>query len=753
MRPLNRGVKVVRLNPGRGTNNPRLSTAQDFRAPFPGARDSLVMPNNQPGRLTGYPAIEMLEGRGMVIPNDDFAEMNNIDRQYASPGGQALPIDFAFGQKAGAQIGFNRSGPTGPNRNPAKEYPTMYMLEPMRSAVTDEFGRTKMLSVPISTRDLMTGIDIDRSGANPQWTPDTLARAESLELQRQAADRKLTRPYTWVDSPNFGEDAAFAYRGDDRIDSATLYSPIDRYRDRALTAQAIPNRDVTDTLFQEPSIRYLNENEMLMPSRAVDGMLVRKASEIPSRPIAPIGGMNVSAVNPANVTKDVSPEIAEYTSFKNLASSGTPNVLLPSSDPSIQQYDSYPLIGRNPVDDYGLDAQNIDRAMLVRYQPIEGDGDEVRVRASNQYFDAQDQIDRLNRVARSTNAAYQSHAEGFATDRGYYPQDVQREVLISTMQPEAQTIVREVTEPGMPVSVSNSLIESYLRSAEMESRAGRAQNIVDQVAQQTMPLSDTEAYRVSWVKEMPDGFGPVKSATREMDFRDAMAKVRSGQQEGYGQLQQELPVAYDQKGERYSLMNVGEYNIPAYQRSEKGKADAAAGVALTMPNQFYAKTGPDLSDRAFFGQQSLPIAMGVNPSRLDEFTPEEAVRIQPVYQRTHDEMINTAGNRLRSEGYSPPALLSEQERIARLTGDGYSGGIDHIPERSMQSAGNYGMGQQGGAVTQGPASTISPRPEAVAAFRSTQQDLIETQRQAALRARAQALVQQKFGDKANQYLA
>jgi hypothetical protein len=93
--------------------------------------------------------------------------------------------------------------------------------------------------------------------------------------------------------------------------------------------------------------------------------------------------------------------------------------------------------------------------------------------------------------------------------------------------------------------------------------------------------------------------------------------------------------------------------------------------------------------------------MGVVPGRADNFTPDEAIRIQPAYQYNQADMQNTAGDRLRGEGYVPSAILTPEELARRNAGIGYQSQWQQRPYAASTAMREVGIGGPGGGISGG----------------------------------------------------
>jgi hypothetical protein len=309
----------------------------------------------------------------------------------------------------------------------------------------------------------------------------------------------------------------------------------------------------------------------------------------------------------------------------------------------------------------------------------------------NESIDAHDQLSRLQRTQRQENAAFRNKLEGRAEDIGQYQNEIHRQLILKEMarrNPEAAVVANAMADrtpqdfgspevqsvmsqglSGVPTTdYDRHLLNSFQRQQEMERRAQLGEFIMRTTQEETMPLPDVEPVTRTVMGIDREGYAKFRTTTKPMDYRDVLAQARGFQERGYGQLQQAIPVQYDENGSRFPVMQVGPANMNAYRRSKSDSDnlynyvdDSNAGVAYTKPNQFSHQATPALSSRVFHGQQSFPVTMDVMPSRADNFTPEEAIRVMPAYQYTQDDLRNSAGNRLRGEGYAPSGALADQE--------------------------------------------------------------------------------------------
>jgi hypothetical protein len=300
-----------------------------------------------------------------------------------------------------------------------------------------------------------------------------------------------------------------------------------------------------------------------------------------------------------------------------------------------------------------------------------------------------DVAERLHGAARQADMGFQNNLGTESDLRGVRPDDIQRELILREMaqqKPDLALFTRAMADQDQSMATISSksdlrqmaaqqgpamtgfderLVGSFKQQQEMARRAMYGQFALDETQKRAMPLPDVEPVQVS----IMDAAGNLTQTVRDMDYRDVLSQRRDLGNQGYGQLQQRIPVAYDDNGDRYPVVNVGHENMRSYPYTDKGKADLARGEAFTQNNQFHS-IGPG-GERIFHGVQSLPLTMGVTPGRADNFTPDEAIRIQPAYQYNQADMQNTAGDRLRGEGYVPPAILTPEELTRRLSGNGY----------------------------------------------------------------------------------
>jgi hypothetical protein len=277
------------------------------------------------------------------------------------------------------------------------------------------------------------------------------------------------------------------------------------------------------------------------------------------------------------------------------------------------------------------------------------------------------QAEQLHAASRQANMGFNNALQIEADVKGYSLDEIHRELVFKGMGPEAEAIARANTEAYAPPmsAFDNRLVGSFKQQQEMARRAMYGQSILDETQRRAMPLPDVEPMRVS----IMDDAGDLRQQVMPVDYRDMLQARRDLSQQGYGQLQQRLPVAYGQDSDRYPVINVGHPNMKAYGYTKDGKADLAAGREFTQNNEFYTQDNEGV--RQFYGGQSFPLTLGVVPSHPSDFIADQAIRIQPAYQYNQTDRQNTAGNRLRGEGYVPPAILDPFELARRNAGISY----------------------------------------------------------------------------------
>lgn len=435
----------------------------------------------------------------------------------------------------------------------------------------------------------------------------------------------------------------------------------------------LPSIDVTSSLFRETPLRNYSQSQELVPNQY--GVLVA-ASRQNSLPMEPIGGIDYQTMAPT------------------IVKSGFNSVELPSTVYADKGLTAYPInsgqrltdgreddIGFNGYNDYGNSINNpfgdyeLPSDQFIVPKKIPGDSTRVIVRNNTTAYD---QVDRLEKAARSANIGYQYNLSETQDFTGYPASQIEGDLILRTIgkeDPELEMFARRMADQPQSAALSTAtalrnvplngiderLLNSFQQQQEMARRAQFGQIAYDNNERQAMPLPDVEPVRVSVLDED----GNFSQTVQDMDYRDMLAQRRQMAQQGYGQLQQRLPVSYDQNGDRYPVVQVGPVNIDAYQHGNEYKADVAAQAnPFTVNNQFFA--GPR-ENRIMHGQQSLPITLGVNPSRADDFVPDEAIRIQPGYSYSRADFQNTAGNRMRGEGYVEPPILTPAELARRRT--------------------------------------------------------------------------------------
>lgn len=281
-----------------------------------------------------------------------------------------------------------------------------------------------------------------------------------------------------------------------------------------------------------------------------------------------------------------------------------------------------------------------------------------------------DQVQNLHRASRQADMAFDNALQIEADIKGYTPDEVQRELIFRAMGPEAGAIARSETAAYAPTMTGfdNRLVNSFRQQQEMARRAAYGQFAYDETERRAINLPDVEPYRVTIGQATPDGSLKLTESVQNLDYRDMLAQRRTLAAQGYGQLQQRIPVQYGQEGSAYPVVEVGHQNMRGYPHTKEYK-QTPSDQRFTENNQFYS-IGPD-GRRVMHGTATLPLTLGQNPSRADDFVADEAIRIQPAYQYGREDFQNTAGDRLRGEGYVPPAILDPIELARRNAGISY----------------------------------------------------------------------------------
>lgn len=687
-------------------------------------------PAPPPSRLDGMPAIEMIGGtRPLFITNDDWAEAALLKGRS--------PIDYNFGGSQGDIVGNNKGNVYEIYQEVPLRRHGLSVGIPTDEVLADfNQVRPTAGSPEVIWTDAAQGREDNRWKIDmlaQQMRAQNMAEA-GIDPDSARGQAILSEyPKRWTSAPDIGGDASYPYRGNPEMDMlrpapvAQFAPPSYDVTEQILAPGIIRNYSQTEQL--EPN-RYgvLVRSPSSVPNAFAQPVQPQGGFDLTTAdPTITISGTWGPAENPTVNLPSTVYEDRGLSPYRLETGSRLPDNFLTEDEIGFNGFNDY----GNTIGSFGNEASSagyVDEVQrkynssgnaVLSKEGRAAERDRILAKADTldnlqaQYGNRNDlfalmprgtnyiepnqsayaRVEDLQRAARQQNANYQNRLGNEAEGLGLSPEALQRELMLTDMaqrNPNLALLARAMADQPQSMATINSkselqamadspmlaatdydrqLINAYNRQEEMSRRAALGQFTLDDVQRQSMPLPDVQNVRVSNL----DADGNFTQSVQPMDYRDVLAAVRANQQAGYGQLQQALPVQYDEGGDRFSVIQVGPTNIDSYignpdKPHKKYLADLGANVPFTQPNQFFSQPGPELSSRVFHGQQELPITLQVRPSRADDFVPEESIRVQPVYQYGREDMINTAGNRLRGEGYVPPGILTQAELEARVKG-------------------------------------------------------------------------------------